>query len=445
MSQDTTPAALTASEAARRIRDGELTSQELVQSCLDRIEAVEDTIGAWTHLDREYALTQAKAAQDQRQAGESLGPLHGVPVGVKDIIDTADMPTENGTVLHAGRRPENDSAVVALLRQAGAIIMGKTVSTELAVYSPGKTKNPHDPTRTPGGSSSGSAAAVSSFMVPVAVGTQTNGSVIRPAAYCGVFGFKPSHGLIPRPGILKQSPPLDTVGVMGRTLEDTALLADVLIGHDSRDPHSRPRAHPQISRVMAEEPPVKPNLVFIRTPVWDQAEESTKDALRELCEHLGDIQIMELPPVFDGALEDHRRIMEADLAVSFAREYRDGKDQLSDILREMIERGQQVLAMDYNSAVARIADYRAEIDEIIHVFDAILTPATAGEAPVGLDATGSPAFCTIWTLAGVPALTMPIMQGPNGMPLGAQLVSAKGDDGRLFRTARWLLGTLEEE
>jgi Asp-tRNA(Asn)/Glu-tRNA(Gln) amidotransferase A subunit family amidase len=445
MSQDTTPASLTAGEAASRIRDGELTSQELVQSCLDRIEAVEDSIGAWTHLDREYALAQAKAAQDQRQAGGSLGPLHGVPVGVKDILDTADMPTENGTVLHRGRMPEEDSAVVERLRAAGAVILGKTVSTELALYSPGKTKNPHDPSRTPGGSSSGSAAAVSSFMVPVAVGTQTNGSVIRPAAYCGVFGFKPSHGLISRHGILKQSPPLDTVGVMGRTLEDTALLADVLIGHDARDLHSHPRAHPQISRIMAEEPPVEPRLVFIRTPVWGQAEESTKDAFRELCEHLGDIHIMELPPIFEGAHEDHRRIMEADLALSFAKEYRDGKNQLSDVLCEMIERGQQVLATDYNAAVARISEYQAEISEITHVFDAILTPATAGEAPVGLDATGSPAFCTIWTLAGVPALTLPILQGPSGMPLGAQIVSAKGDDGRLFRTARWLLGTLEEE
>ncbi|MDH5557500.1 MAG: amidase [Alphaproteobacteria bacterium] len=445
MSQDSTLAALTASEAARQIRDGEITSQELVQGCLDRIDALEDNIGAWTHLDREYALAQAEAAQDRRQAGKSVGPLHGVPVGVKDILDTSDMPTENGTILHRGRKPRDDSAVVARLRAAGAIIMGKTVSTELAVYSPGKTKNPHDPNRTPGGSSSGSAAAVASFMVPVAVGTQTNGSVIRPASFCGVFGFKPSHGLIPRTGILKQSPPLDTVGVMGRTLEDTALMADVLIGHDARDPHSRPMAAPQISRIMAEEPPLKPNLVFIRTPVWDQAEETTKDAFRELCEHFGDLQIMDLPPIFDGALEDHRKIMEADLALSFAKEYRDGKDKLSKVLCEMIERGQQVLATDYNDAVSRITDYQAEIDAIIHVFDAILTPATAGEAPMGLDATGSPAFCTIWTLAGVPALTLPILQGPNGMPLGAQLVSAKGDDGRLFRTARWLLDSLDEE
>lgn len=436
---------LGAARLARMIVGGEITSSELIKACLDRIEEYDENVEAWAYLHPELALEQANRADEIRARGQPLGPLHGVPVGVKDILDTADMPTENGTVLHRGRRPMEDAAVVERLRAAGAIILGKTVSTELAVYSPGKTKNPHDPTRTPGGSSSGSAAAVSSFMVPVAVGTQTNGSVIRPAAYCGVFGFKPSHGLISRHRILKQSPPLDTVGVMGRTLEDTALLADVLIGHDSRDPDSRPRAHPQISRIMAEEPPVKPKLVFIRTPVWNQAEESTKDALRELCQYLGDIHIMELPPIFDGALEDHRRIMEADLAASFAKEYSDGKDQLSDVLREMIERGQQVLAMDYNSALARIADYQAEIDEIIYEFDAILTPAVAGEAPVGLDATGSPAFCTIWTLAGVPALTMPILKGPNGMPLGVQMVSAKGDDGRLFRTARWLLGTLEEE
>jgi Asp-tRNA(Asn)/Glu-tRNA(Gln) amidotransferase A subunit family amidase len=435
----------TAAAALAALREGQVSSREVVQACLDRIQEYDENVEAWAYLDPELALEQADRADEFRAQGRPLGPLHGLPVGVKDILDTADMPTENGTVLHRGRAPAEDAAVVERLRAAGAVILGKTVSTELAVYSPGKTKNPHDPTRTPGGSSSGSAAAVASFMVPVAVGTQTNGSVIRPAAFCGTYGYKPSHGLVSRHRVLKQSRPLDTIGCMGRTLEDTALLADVMIGYDTRDPDSRPRAHPQISRILAEEPPVKPKLVFIRTPVWDQAEESTKDALRELCEHIGEIGMMELPPVFDGALDDHRRIMEADLAVNFAKEYSDGKDQLSDVLRAMIERGQQVLAVDYNAALARIADYQAEIQEIIYEFDAILTPAVTGEAPVGLETTGSPAFCTIWTLAGVPALTLPILQGPNGMPLGVQLVSAKGDDGRLFRTARWLLGTLEEE
>jgi Asp-tRNA(Asn)/Glu-tRNA(Gln) amidotransferase A subunit family amidase len=435
----------TAAAALAALREGQVSSREVIQACLDRIREYDENVEAWAYLDPELALEQADRADEFRAQGRPLGPLHGLPVGVKDILDTADMPTENGTVLHRGRAPAEDAAVVERLRAAGAIILGKTVSTELAVYSPGKTKNPHDPTRTPGGSSSGSAAAVASFMVPVAVGTQTNGSVIRPAAFCGTYGYKPSHGLVSRHRVLKQSRTLDTIGCMGRTLEDTALLADVMIGYDTRDPDSRPRAHPQISRILVEEPPVNPKLVFIRTPVWDRAEESTKDALRELCEHIGEIGMMELPPVFDGALDDHRRIMEADLAVSFAKEYSDGKDQLSDVLREMIERGQQVLAVDYNAALARIADYQAEIQEIIYEFDAILTPAVAGEAPVGLDTTGSPAFCTIWTLAGVPALSLPILQGPNGMPLGVQLVSAKGDDGRLFRTARWLLGILEEE
>jgi len=438
-------ALLGAAQLARMIDAGEITSSELTQACLDRIREHDANVEAWAYLDPELALEQAARADERRATGQPLGPLHGLPVGVKDILDTADMPTENGTVLHRGRTPADDSAVVERLRAAGAVILGKTVSTELAVYSPGKTKNPHDPTRTPGGSSSGSAAAVASFMVPFAVGTQTNGSVIRPAAFCGVYGFKPSHGLVSRHRVLKQSRPLDSIGCMGRTLEDTALLADVMIGYDSRDPDSRPRAHPQISRLMAEDPPVTPKLAFIRTPVWDQAEETTKDAFRELCDHLGEIDIMDLPPIFDGALEDHRRIMEADLAVSFAKEYRDGKDQLSEVLRQMIERGQQVLAVDYNAAQARITDYQSEINEISLDFDAILTPATAGEAPVGLEATGSPAFCTIWTLAGVPALTLPILQGPNGMPLGVQMVSAKGDDGRLFRNARWLLRTLEEE
>jgi len=220
----------TAAAALAALREGQVSSREVVQACLDRIQEYDENVEAWAYLDPELALEQADRADEFRAQGRPLGPLHGLPVGVKDILDTADMPTENGTVLHRGRAPAEDAAVVERLRAAGAIILGKTVSTELAVYSPGKTKNPHDPTRTPGGSSSGSAAAVASFMVPVAVGTQTNGSVIRPAAFCGTYGYKPSHGLVSRHRVLKQSRTLDTIGCMGRTLEDTALLADVMIG-----------------------------------------------------------------------------------------------------------------------------------------------------------------------------------------------------------------------
>ena len=437
---------LTATEAIQKIRDGEISSEELVQACLDRIDQVDGEIEAWAHLKPEYALDQARKLDTRRAEGGAMGPLHGVPVGVKDIIDTEDYPTENGTKLHAGRTPADDATLVGRLRQAGAVILGKTVTTELAVFSPGKTRNPHDPTRTPGGSSSGSAAAVASYMAPLAVGTQTNGSVIRPAGYCGVFGFKPTVGLISRHGVLKQSRPFDTIGVFGRKLEDLALIAETLMGYDDRDAGMRPRARPQLLSVMADEPPVEPRLAFVRTPVWDQAEETTKDACRELIDHVGErIDIVDLPPLFEGAHEDHRQIMEADLALSFAKEYSDGKDQLSAVLREMIERGQAVLATDYNEAMGRIADYNAELNEIFDAYDAILTPSAAGEAPVGLESTGSPAFCTIWTLCGVPALNLPMLQGPNGMPLGVQLISYKGDDARLFRTARWLLNLLENE
>ena len=221
---EASPATFTASEAARRMQEGLLTSEELVQDCLERIRAVEPTVQAWQYLDEDHALGQARAADERRRSGAGVGPLNGVPVGIKDIIDTADMPTENGTVLHQGRMTRGDAKVVSMLRAAGAVILGKTVTTECAYYSPGKTRNPWNPEHTPGGSSSGSAAAVAAQMVPVALGSQTNGSVIRPAAFCGVYGFKPTHGLIPRTGILQLSRALDHVGLFSRTLEDLALL-----------------------------------------------------------------------------------------------------------------------------------------------------------------------------------------------------------------------------
>ena len=224
------PAALTASEAARRIREGLLTSEELVQSCLEQIRAFEPKVQAWHFLDEPHALAQARALDERKRNGEPLGPLHGVPVGVKDIIDTADMPTENGTVLHKGRTPRDDAGVVTQLRGAGAVILGKTVTTECAYFNPGKTRNPHNPEHTPGGSSSGSAAAVASSMVPLALGSQTAGSVIRPAAFCGVYGFKPTHGLIPRHGILQLSRTLDHVGLFSRSIDDIAVLLEQLQG-----------------------------------------------------------------------------------------------------------------------------------------------------------------------------------------------------------------------
>jgi Asp-tRNA(Asn)/Glu-tRNA(Gln) amidotransferase A subunit family amidase len=424
---------------AQAIRAGEITAEAAVRASLDRIQQVDDEVQAWAFLDPEYALEQARRADRVLHDGRGLGPLHGVPVGIKDIFDTADMPTENGTVLHAGRLPTQDAMVVALLRQAGAILLGKTVTTELAVYAPGKTRNPHDPQRTPGGSSSGSAAAVAAQMVPLSIGTQTNGSVIRPASYCGVVGYKPTYGTISRSGVLKQSPPLDQVGVFARTVADAALLAQALMAFDNRDPAMRPAAQPDLVQAATADPPIPPRFAFVKTPVWDQAGGDTRQAFAELCERLDPhVQEVTLPPVFDRSVDWHRAIMEADLAKSFAPEYAKGKDLLSTSLRQMIERGQQVLAVDYNGAIEQIPVLNRALADIFASYDAILTPAAMSVAPTGLDSTGSPIFCTIWTLCGTPAITLPILRGTGGMPIGAQLVAERGADARLLRFARWL-------
>ncbi|MFQ5955113.1 MAG: amidase [Kiloniellales bacterium] len=434
---------LTAVQAAEAVRAGEITSEELIAACLERIAEVEGTVQAWAYLDADYALEQARARHRTRQEGRSLGALHGIPVGVKDIFDTEDMPTEDGTVLHAGRKPLSDAAVVSQLRTAGAIIIGKTVTTELAVLYPGKTTNPHDPARTPGGSSSGSAAAVAAGMVPLAIGTQTNGSMIRPAAFCGVYGFKPTFGLISRHGVLRQSRPLDQVGVFARSVEDAALLAEQLMAFDERDPDMRPQARPPLLQTARAEPPLTPRLAFVKSPVWEEADDDTKRAFHELAEALGDdVEEVSLSEPFSNAVAMHRTLMYADLAKSFAREYEQGADRLSAKLRAMIEEGQTYLAVDYNRAVEGREGLNALLRDVFNEFDAILTPAAPGEAPVGLESTGNPVFCTLWTLCGTPAITLPLFEGSNGMPIGAQLVGQRGDDARLLRTAQWLLRRL---
>ena len=430
---------LSATEAARLIRDGALSSEELVQACLERCRAVEPQVQAWAFLDHEFALSQAKAADIWKHEGNPIGPLHGVPVGVKDIIDTADYPTENGTVLHEGRTPSRDATVVSKLRAAGAVVMGKTVTTELATYSPGKTRNPHNTEHTPGGSSSGSAAAVAAGMVPLALGTQTNGSVIRPAAFCGVYGFKPSFGLIPRVGILQQSRTLDQVGVYGRTIEDVALIAEQLLGYEERDVDTRPRPRMPLIEVTADEPPIPPMLAFIKGPAWGRATDETKQAFAELVEHLGDrVEEIELSVLAGEALQWHRTIMEAEMAASFVREW-EGRERLSQSLRGQLERGRAVTAFEYQRALSQVPMLAESLDELFYTrYDAFLTPSAAGTAPKGLESTGDPVFCTIWTLCGLPALNVPLMQGANGLPLGVQLVGQRNRDGRLLRTARWL-------
>ena len=433
---------LTAAEAARLIREGRIGSRELVEACLAQIEAREPAVQAWQFLDRQHALLQAEMADEAHRAGRPHGPLHGVPIGIKDVFDTRDLPTENGCALHAGRTPRRDAAAVALLREAGAVILGKTVTTELAYYAPGKTRNPHDPARTPGGSSSGSAAAVAAGMVPLALGTQTNGSTIRPASFCGVYGYKPTHGLISRRNMLRLSRALDHVGLFARTLEDLALLGEALMRFDADDEDMRPAAPPPLLRVLAEEPPVEPKLAFVRTPAWEQAEPPMREGFAELLEALGPrAEPVELPEIFAAAWPAQKAIMEADMAHNLRREFETGREMLSPVMQETIERGRAVPARDYLAAQDVARALAGEIGEIMFAYDAIVTPAAPGPAPAGT-ATGSPAFATPWTLAGVPALTLPLLADENGMPMGVQLVSRRGDDARLLRTARWLVSAL---
>jgi Asp-tRNA(Asn)/Glu-tRNA(Gln) amidotransferase A subunit family amidase len=335
--------------------------------------------------------------------------------------------------------PRQDAAAVARLRADGAVIMGKTVTAEYAYYHPGKTRNPHDPSRTPGGSSSGSAAAVASFMVPGAVGTQTNGSVIRPASFCGVVGFKPTHGLIARTGALLLSQTLDHVGVFTRSVQDAALLAESLVGFDEDDPDTRPVARPPLAATAASEPPLPPRIAFVKSPVWDQAEPATQAAFAEFCGALAEmVSEVELSSPFGRAVEWHRIVMDVEMAHNLRRDYETFGERLSEPLRQLIERGRGHKAVDYAAAVAGRGALNEALEHVFNEFDAILTPGAPGEAPTGMQ-TGNAIFNTIWTYLGTPAITLPLLQSPAGLPLGVQLVGRRGNDARLLRTARWLI------
>ncbi len=439
------PADLTAAAAAKRIREGTLTSAELVEACLERIRGIEEKVQAWQFLDEDLARTQARAADELRRSGKPYGPLCGVPVGIKDIYDTSDMPTENGNRVQKGRTPRRDAAAVAMLRAAGAVIMGKTVTTECAYYHPGKTRNPHNPDHTPGGSSSGSAAAVAAGMVPVAIGSQTNGSVIRPAAFCGVYGFKPTHGLIPRTGILTLSRTLDHVGFFSRDIQDLALLAEVLVGWDDGDPDTSPRGRFDYRTLAEEEPPVEPMFAFIKTPHWERADADMKEAFAELRETLGDrVEEVDLFPSATDAWDWHKTIMETEMTANLRALWEKGEKKLSEKLRSLLERGRETKAQDYLRALRTVGPLNDLFDDLFEQrYDAVLTPAAPGTAPKGIKATGDPSFCSLWTLTGMPAVTLPLMSGENGLPLGVQLVGRRNFDARLLRTARWLQRRVE--
>ena len=444
-SRDKTAAVLglEAVEMRDRLASGTLRAVELVRACLARIAELEPRIGAWAWIDDGYALAQAERLDQWRQSGRSLGPLHGLPVGLKDIIDTKGIPTENGTPIDAGRVPAEDAWIVARLRAAGAIILGKTVTTECAFMHPGRTRNPHNLNHTPGGSSQGSAAAVAAGMVPLAIGTQTGGSVIRPAAFCGIVGMKPSFGMIPRTGILMQSPTLDTVGVFGRSVADCALLAEALAGHDPVDRATQPLPAPRLLDTALAQPPVKPVFAFLKPPGWDRADPQTTAAMQELAIFLDDQCFDVTIPGLEDAAVIRRRINVAEMAKCYYAMERRGRDRMSDVLQAALDEGKAVLARDYIAALDWPMVLNAGMAQIFARCDAILCPAAPGPAPTGLDDTGDPIFNGLWTLTGMPAVTLPVFQSENGLPMGIQLVGRRGDDARLLRTARWLAAHLE--
>jgi Asp-tRNA(Asn)/Glu-tRNA(Gln) amidotransferase A subunit family amidase len=439
-------AEMSAAEAAEELARGAIRSVELVEACLAVIEAREPTVQAWAHIDAEHALAQAKAADEARASGAPCGLLHGVPVALKDIFDTADMPTEFGTPVFDGRMPEHDSAAAERLREAGAVILGKAVTAELATFTPGPTANPHDETRTPGGSSSGSAAAVAANMAPLALGSQTVGSTIRPASFCGVIGYKPTYGRISRRGMLPLSNTFDTVGLFARSLADIALLFDALDRFDADDPAMRLQAPLHLSEMVSEAPPVPPTIAFVKTAAWEKAEPATVAGFEELVEALGDrCDTVDLPAPFDTVAELHNTVLTAEMAKSVGALCDEPGEYPTPRFRGMIDEGRAVKAVDYLAAREQREVLNAGLDEVFARYDAIITPAAPGEAPKGLEATGDPAFCTLWTFCGTPALTLPLLVGENGLPVGVQVVGQRGHDRRLMRNANWLMGQLASE
>lgn len=436
---------LTATAAVQQIAKGEITSVQLVTACLEQIAAQDGEVRAFQFIDREHALAQAKRADQQLREGRGVGPLHGVPVAIKDIIDTQDMPTENGCPVFKGRQPEKDAACVAALRAAGAVILGKTVTTELATFVPSKTRNPRNLKHTPGGSSSGSAAAVAAGMAPLALGTQTIGSVIRPASFCGVVGYKPTFGLIPRTGVLDQSASLDTVGVLARSVEDAALAVEMMLGQDNGDPASQPSARLPIYRTATESWPLAPMFTFVKTHAWDMADAVTKDAFGELVEQLGsNVTEVSIDHTTEAGIEAARIVNRVELAYRFGPLLDRAPEMLNPVLVGMIEEGRKLTGIQYVDALNARARFYDTVEELVTNHGPILTPSALGPAPEGLGSTGNPIFCAFWSYLGVPAVTLPLLEA-DGLPMGVQLVGLRRDDGRLLRSANGLIKQLSAE
>jgi Asp-tRNA(Asn)/Glu-tRNA(Gln) amidotransferase A subunit family amidase len=437
---------LTAARARQALEAGEITSEQLVSACLRRMTERDSEIRAWAHRNDELVLEAARLSDKRRARGDRMGPLAGIPVGVKDVIDTRDFPTELGSVVFKGRCPKDDAFVVSQLKAAGAIIIGKTVTTELAFFGPGPTRNPHDLERTPGGSSSGSAAAVADFHVPLALGTQTAGSIIRPASYCGVVGFKPTYGFASRAGVLKQSGPLDTIGGFARTVEDIALLVDSIGGFDVADRDMVPgRKPPFHSTLMTTEFRQAPRVAVVRSPAWEQGDDAMKAAFEAFISDLKDVIYVSepyLPSMFADAVRLQRVMQFYDIAENYGPIADRNPNAVSDKLKEVISEGRTYTRAQYEHASAKREALYEMMRPVFVESNVIVTPAATGIAPLGLESTGSPVFNGLWTYLQMPTVSLPLLS-VQGMPVGVQLIGARGAKPCLLACSAWMTKEIE--
>ena len=426
-------------ELASKIKDSQLTSVEICKKYIERIKEFEKDVKAWAHFDKKLLLEKAAEADDYRRSGKPLGPLHGIPVALKDIVGTVDMPTECGTVIRKGKSYSQNAEIVDLLLASGAIIMGKTATSELAYLGPSKTTNPHDHSRTPGGSSSGSAASVASFMAPLSIGSQTGGSVIRPASYCGVVGYKPTYGLISRNGVLKTSDKLDHIGVFGRSVEDVALLAKVLIKKDNYDTTTVHYSTEHMLDETKKGPLFDPKFIFYKTESWKLIEKKSREAFEYFIKSFkNNIEVFDTPSYFKDIHKYHQIIHETDLANNFALYYQKYKKKLSKFMQDAISKGNKHSAKEYAEAIDFMKRSYDSFQEVFEDYHGILSPSSPGVAPKSLKSTGTAEFNKVWSYMGTPCISLPLLQGESNMPLGVQLIGAKFDDHRFLGVANWL-------
>ena len=419
--------------------------QEVCTLVLQGTQQADSNLRAFTSVVPKLVLEAAQTLDTLRLSGRPLGPLHGMPIVLSDLIDTQQQPTANGTILDAARQVTNDAAVVERLKVHGAILLGKTTISELGVITPPETVHPVSVEHRPGNSASGAAAAIAAGLAPMGVGLESCGSVLRPAAYCGIYGMQPSHGSISRRGVMPLVPTLDTVGLLGRSLADLALLGDVLYGYDAQDSSTRLGTAPRLLETCLSNVPVKPTIAFLELSFL-QTDEETQAALAEFEEVLGDQAFrVVLPPLFEEGLTAHDLIVKAELSRTLRHYWNRGKEELSEALQQLLAEGEEIRAKEYLEALDWIKVLRSGLEEILQRCDAFVVPATLGTAPRLDNPEESTRFQDLWNLCGMPVLSIPLFQSTSGMPLGVQLVGPPAGEARLLRTARWLEATVRGE